>query len=730
MDDTRPPDDELAAMLTRLRSRRGGRVPYVPQIDIADCGAACLTMVLAYHGKHVEPEHVRARVGSIRGTDALSLLHAAKQLGLSGHGIRLELSHLQQLPKGSILHWGLNHFVVFEKAERDTVDIVDPARGRRRLAIDVVDRKFTGIALVFEPAADFTPTADRRRRVWPHVAQLLSHRSAIARVLVASLGLRVLALALPMLTAAVVDRVLPRRDQSLLLVICVGLCFVVAFQLLANLIRSHLLLRLRTQLDRKMTHAFLTHLLQLPFAYFKRRRTGDLMMRVASNAQIRELLTSTLLSTVLDGALTLLYLGLLLLLSPLLGALTSAFAVLQVSLLLAVRRRYSELVTEDLESQGRVHNFVFQMLSGMETLKISGAEERALAHWESLYGGQLTVAVARGRLQAMLDALNGCLQAAAPLTLLAIGAWLVIRGHMQLGSMLAAIALATSFLTPLTTLVQSAFQLQMLGALVARHDDVMSAEVEQTPESRLPAPRLRGRIRLEDVSFRYSPADPYILHDVSLEIAPGETIAVVGRSGCGKSTLAALVLGLYRPTHGRVFYDEHDLATLDLREVRRQIGAVAQQPFIFAGTIRSYLTLSEPNAPLERVTAAARLACIHDDIRAMPMGYDTPLGDAGTTLSGGQRQRLALARALLNEPVVLVLDEATSALDTTTERHVVENLKTLNASRIVIAHRLSTVASADRVAVMENGRIVQVGPHRELLSQQGPFADLVADQQA
>jgi ATP-binding cassette, subfamily B, bacterial len=723
-----PVAPETLAALRRVGGKRGGRVPYVQQLEAADCGAACLAMVLAHHGHAATLDACRVATGTNRGTDALGIVRGAEQFGLRGRGLRIEVEDLELLPAGAILHWDFNHFVVFDRVRRGRVELVDPAYGRRSLPLDRFRKHFTGIALVFEPSESFVVTPPGKSKVWAYLAHLLGHRGLVARVVVTSVMLRLFALAVPILTAMVVDRVYPRSDHGLLMVVGAGMLALLVFQFLSTLIRAHLLIQLRTALDVRMTLGFVTHLLSLPYAFFTRRSAGDLLLRVQSNTQIRDLLTSSVLSSLLDGVLAMAYLVILLLLSPVLAAVTVAAGAIQVIVLLAARRRYRELASQDLESQARAHSYLAQMMSGIETLKVSGAEYRALEHFSNLYVDEINVSLQRSRLNAVLDSLNGLVQAAAPLTLLVVGAILVMDRQMTLGTMLATTALAGGFLTPLAALVTNALQLQLMASHVERIDEVLAAEPEQRRAGTIRPPRLSGEIELREVSFRYGGNEPLVVRGVSLVIEPGSTIAIVGRSGSGKSTLAALLLGLHRPSEGRIFYDGYDLAELDHRVLRQQLGMVPQQPFLFAGSIRHNIALSDAGATQDRVMAAARRAAVHEDIAAMPMGYETIVSDGGGTLSGGQRQRIALARALLHDPAVMVLDEATSSLDATTEKQVMDNLLGLRCTRIIIAHRLSTIVNADKIVVMEQGRLVEVGSHAQLLRRGGHYAGLVADQ--
>ena len=702
-------------------------VPFVQQMEWTDCGAASLAMVLAWHGREVTLAEVRDAMGIGRdGVTARAILATAERFGLAGRGVKVDVGQLGLLRRGTILHWEFNHFVVFDRVVRGGVRINDPATGPRDVPLDQFGRQFTGVALELTPTNRFTRAERPRGRLGRYVRELLSEKQLFSRVIVMSLFLRLVGLCLPLLAGMVIDRVVPRADHDLLVVVLVSIGGLVLFDTVCEIIRAHLLLQLRIALDTRMTLDFLDHMTALPFGFFQRRSAGDLMMRVESNGTVREIVTSKSMSAVIDGVFVLAYAAIIFWVEPLLGVIAVGLSLLQGVVFVAARPAYHRLQAAHLDKQAKSHGYMVQLLGGMETLKCAGAERVAVEKWSNLYADELNVSIRRVRLGAYVDALRSAIEAAAPMLILTVGATAAMKGEMSLGTMLAMNSLAGSLFGPLSQLVASALELQLVRSHMERIDDVLQTPLEQDAAKVAPPPALRGAITIRGLSFRYAPDAPLVVDGVDLDVPAGASIALVGPSGSGKTTLLGLLAGLHPLQQGEIAYDGTPLSSIDLRQLRQQIGIVPQHPYIFGATVRENIALTAPEAGLERVVGAARLACLHDDVAAMPMGYDTVVSDGGGSLSGGQRQRVAIARAVLRDPAVMLLDEATSALDNGTEAKVIAHLERVRATRITVAHRLSTVRNADLIVVMDKGRIVERGTHDELYARRGLYHALCA----
>ena len=588
---------------------------------------------------------------------------------------------------------------------------------------------FTGVALIFVPSHAFITRAAPHRHVTPYL-KLLASLPGLPRVLTMSIVLQLLAASLPALTALVVDRIVPLFDRSLLLVASVGLAVVIVFHFLASLVRGHLLLAVRRHLQVRLSTGFMDHLMSLPFQFFQERSSGDLLTRFSGLSVMQQSLTSATLAVLIDGSLMATYLVALLVVQPVMGGLTVLLGVIQALTVLLPYRRQVELARQELDANARSTGAAQELLLGAETLKLLGAEQGAVEGWTHRLVDALRAELVRCQVAIQQESVLASLHFAAPLMLLLVGAHLVVRGTVSFGVMLSAAALASSCLTPLSSLLGSLLNLSGLEGQLSRLRDVFDARPEQPSDAPGVMPNLRGGIEVRDVSFRYGPYTPLVLHSVSLRVAAGQMVALVGPSGSGKSTFLSLLLGLSTPETGQILFAGVDLQSCDLSALRRRIGSVPQRPFLFRTTVRENISIGHPEATLDDIEAAARLACLHDDILRLPHGYDTELSEGGGSLSGGQRQRLALARALFGRPDVLVLDEATSALDSLLEADVQANLDALGCTRIVCAHRLSTIRGADLIVAFNGGQIVEQGTHETLVARNGLYAALVGPERA
>jgi ABC-type bacteriocin/lantibiotic exporter with double-glycine peptidase domain len=455
------------------------------------------------------------------------------------------------------------------------------------------------------------------------------------------------------------------------------------------------------------------------------RLNGDLLARMESNSAIRDLLTSQMISTLLDSCSVIVYFLMLITQSRIIAGVTVAVGAFQVGLLLLTAPAIRRLTMRDLVAQGKTPGYLNEAPAGIAAVKAAGAEQRALTRWTNLFLDEMNISVRRTCFLSGVSVVLETLQFLAPILLLWIGATQVISGAMSTGTMLALNTLAVSFLVPLSSLTTSGQNIQVARAHFDRIADVLGSKPEQDVGKVSSPHKLSGRIELKHVTFQYDPQSQPVLNNISLQIRPGQKVALVGKTGSGKSTLGKLLIGLHTPTSGDILFDDIPLQQRNYQEVRSQFGVVPQDALVFSDSVRENISFNNPQMDLAHIVKAAQAAAIHEDIEKLPMGYETLLSEGGSVFSGGQRQRLALARALANRPALLLLDKATSALDVTTERAVERNIQRLFCTQIIIAHRLSTVRNADIILVLDQGRIVEQGTHQQLLRRRGFYARLI-----
>lgn len=714
---------------------RTKRVPVVLQMGAADCGAACLAMILGYWGGQIALESCRTLMGSGQhGATALMIAKAARELGLETAAFRHTPQGLADVSLPALLHWQGVHFVVLEAYGEREVKIIDPAVGRRTLTPAEFAAGYSGVTLTFAPGPNFaavmaahaaqTPPSNWRGYVG-RVLAVPGSKMMLVWLCIASLVLQLAGLILPVATWLVVEQILPNLNSPSLALLGAGAAAAVLAQASLSYGRDLLVIRLQQRLDSVLTPNFFSHLLRLPAKFFQQRTTGDLISRLEGNATVRELITSGVLTGLLDGGLSLLYLFILYAQSPLFGLVVTGAALGHFLLLRHTGGRVHELTQMELATRAEEQSLAVQIVRGSEAIKAAGAEEWMLAEWKKRFRANLRVSVGRGRYVARINGALQLLNLATPLLLLWLGVGVVQSGQLSLGEMLGLVVLASACLDPLGNLASHLHRTQHIWAYLERLGDVL----ETAPEEPAPSSgqiHLKGAIQVEKLSFSYTKDEFFSLKEISFAIAPGESIAIVGATGAGKSTLVRVLLGLYQPQQGLIRYDGQPLSELGLTRLRRAIGVVLQDALLLSGTIRENIALQQPEMPMSQVVEAAKLATIHDEIARLPMAYETHVGEGGSGLSGGQRQRIALARALASKPAILMLDEATSHLDAATEQRILNNLAQLPATRLTIAHRLSSARSADRILVLDAGQIVESGTHNALVAQGGLYSRLWA----
>ncbi len=679
------------------------------QVESQECGLACLVMAAAAHGLHLDLASLRRRFSiSFKGTNLAQLMRYAQLLEFSCRPLRLELEEIGQLRTPCILHWNLNHFVVLEKVRGKRLVVLDPAVGRRQMSLEEVSPHFTGVALELTPNAAFRPAQQKPRlRLRELTGRVLGLKRALTNIFVLALALEVVALLLPQVTQWVVDGALVSADRHLLLLAVLGGSLLLLIDFVLRMARGWMNLRLNQQLALQWSGNLFSHLLRLPFPFFEKRQLGDITARFQSLTAIRQVLTNGAIMVVLDGLVTLITLGMMLLYSTTLTAIVLFALALYGLLRLAFYQPLRNASEERIVLAARENSYFLETLRAVLPLKLFNAMPLRQATWQNLVADVQNRDVATQKLLLVFASCNTLIFGLEGMLLLYVGGMAVLEGGLSLGMLLAFIAYKSQFTGRASQLIDLGIEIRMLSLHAERLADIALEEPEPQAHLETDLSRIVPRIELKDVSFRYAEGEPWVLRNLSLSIEAGDAVAVVGRSGCGKSTLFKLMLGLLQPTEGEIRIGGVALRQLGPEALRSLVGTVMQEDQLLAGSLAENIACFDPQASQERVEQAARQAHIHKAIDRMPMGYQTLVMEMGSGLSGGQKQRVLLARALYKQPKILALDEATSHLDLHSEHHVVQALQQSSATRISIAHRRETIAFAKRLVCLDKGMIVE-----------------------
>jgi ATP-binding cassette subfamily B protein RaxB len=696
-----------------LNAWGGGRLPDIRQAEAAECGLACLAMIAGYHGQHTDLATLRRRHPiSVRGASLRSVMSVAAELGMAARPLRLEINHLSRLKLPAIVHWDMDHFVVLRRASRRGIEIHDPATGSRRYTYAEAGRHFTGVALELTPTGSIARTSERsclRLRdilIWPKGAGL-----SVAQALLLSVLLQVYVIVAPFYMQIAMDDAVAQNDHGLLTVLAVGFGLFLLINVGTGLLRSFALVHLQTGLAYELSTAVLRHMLRLPLDYFEKRRTGDLLSRFGATEPIRDMLTEGVMSAAVDGVMAILMAILIFVYSPTLACVVTPAQLICIVLRIVTYRALRARALTSLQAKARETGALVETLRAIQTIKVFNRETERCGLWTNCRIEVLNADAAVARLKAIFRSVNELVFGAENVLVIYLGASAVLDGGMSIGMLFAFMAYKTQFVDKSARFVEKAIEFRMLDVQLERLADIVGSETEpdlsrpSVPEAyRRP---LEGSVEVRNLSFRYGADEPFVFENASFSVAPGEYVAITGPSGGGKTTLIKVMLGLLNASAGDVLIDGTPLRQFGVRAFRDQVGVVMQDDQLMSGSVADNICCFDESFDVEWMQTCGRTAGIHDEIMRMPMGYNSLIGDMGTFLSGGQKQRIVLARALYRRPRILFMDEGTSHLDVDLEAQVNSAVKALGLTRIIIAHRPQTIASAERVLMIRQGLVAE-----------------------
>ena len=715
------------------------KTPTLLQMEAVECGAAALGIILGYYGRIVPLPELRRECGVSRdGSKASNMVKAARAYGLQAKGFKKELQQLQDLRPPYIVFWNFNHFLVVEGWSKQWVYLNDPATGPRTVSLQEFDEGYTGVVLVMEPGTQFHKGGRKPSMILSLWKRLQGATGALIYCVVAGFLLTLVRLAVPVFSQVFVDDILIQGRLHWLRPLLLGMAIAAILQGALTLLRLRYLRRLKIKLAVGMSSRFLWHILRLPVSFYAQRFAGEISNRTSLNDEVANVLSGRLATTAIDAVMVIFYALVMLQYDWVLTAIVVSFAAVNVLTLQQISRQRVDANQRLLQEYGKAAGASIAALQSIETLKASGLESDFFSRWSGYYTKAINSQQELGVANQTFSVLPPLLSALSSMLLLVVGGLRVMDGHLSIGMLVAFQVLMQSFLLPVNNLVNFGTTLQELEGNLIRLDDVLDnptarqgeqggrgAGEQGSREAGEILPRLQGYVELRNVSFGYSRLEPPLIENFNLSIKPGQRVALVGGSGSGKSTIAKLVSGLYEPWAGEIHFDGLLREQIPHQLLTNSVTMVEQDILLFGGTVRENLTLWDATVPDKNLRRACQDAAIDDVISSMSGGYDAELIEGAANLSGGQRQRLEIARALVNNPSILVMDEATSALDAETEKIINDNLRRRGCTCIIVAHRLSTIRDCDEIIVLERGKVVQRGTHQKLWHLEGVYSWLI-----
>jgi len=709
------------------------------QMEALECGAASLCMVLAYHGRWVPLEQLRSDCGVSRdGCNARNVYRAAVSYGLKPTAYRMEPDELRDIKCPAIIHWNFNHFVVLNGFKKKGAVINDPGRGTVEVSFEEFDKSFTGIVMVFEPTAEFVKEGKPRSVLGFALSRLKGAMAAFVFVFLMGMFASLIDILNPVFARVFMDDILSGVNRSWLIPFITAMCIVLGIRVILAVVNAIYRLRMEGKFAVTANAEFLWHVLRLPMEFFSQRYAGDIIMRQGSNEGIASMLISQLSPILMNMGLMVFYFVMLLQYNPILTGIGIASAALNMAFSHYMARKSVTFARLSQSSGGNLSSITMSSIDMIETIKASGAEGGIFERYAGYMAKQHNAGIAGERFQMKFGIIPSVVSQILNIVVMLIGVLFIMEGEMTIGTMAAFHGFLGSFLSPVSQLSGVAQSFTTMRTNMERIEDVMNYKTE--PEcgvknaeismndtiSPVLEGKLSGSLKIENIKFGYNKLSPPLIKDFSLDLQPGKSVAIVGASGSGKSTIAKLITGLYEPWEGEILFDGKRRRDIDEYSFRSSVSMVDQEVILFEDTVSENIRMWDPSIEDFTVILAARDADIHETIITRPGGYEQIVAENGKNFSGGQRQRLEIARVLAQEPTIAVLDEATSALDSKTEETVMNNIKKVGCSSVVIAHRLSTVRDCDEIIVLEKGDVVERGTHEELYAKNGKYTELIA----
>ncbi|HBZ9867198.1 TPA: peptidase domain-containing ABC transporter [Salmonella enterica subsp. houtenae] len=690
----------LKKYISRLEISLFRRVPVIHQTESSECGIACLAMVFGHYGKSIDLFSLRQQFNiSSRGATLYSIRTIAVQMGMTARALSLDLNELNVLRRPCILHWNFNHFVVLVSVKRNGFVLHDPARGRIIVSKAEASKCFTGIALELWPGSTFRRERVKKRlNLVTLINSIHGIKGALLKIFALSIVVEAIGLILPAGTQLVMDHALPAGDRGLLSMICISLMFFILLRATVSTSRAWISLIMGTLVNIQWQSGLFSHLLSLPLSYFERRKLGDIQSRFGSLNTLRTTFTTSIVGAIMDGIMVCGLLIMMLLYGKSLTWVVLGFTVVYIAIRLFTYTYYRQLSEEQLIMEARVSSYFMETLYGIAAVKMQGMTDRRHTHWFNLQTDAINTGIRVTKMDLFFGGLNIFISACEQTIILWLGISLVMDNEMTIGMFVAFGAYRMQFSDRISTLVGFLLQLRMMSLHNERISDIALNEQESVkPDIPVSEKITPVSLEVKSLTFRYDQQSMPVFSELNLTVSPGESVAIIGPSGSGKTTLMKVLCGLFKANSGQVLIDGNDIQQMGVNNYRKITGCVMQDDRLFSGTIRENICGFAENIDDEWMVECAKASFIHDTIISMPMGYDTLTGELGEGLSGGQKQRLFIARALYRKPRILFMDEATSALDSKSENYVNSAIKSLNITRIIIAHRESTIKSVDRV---------------------------------